>query len=316
MTSTARKLKLRIIKGHLKYVGIKSSTKLRYDIMVNRFFNYLTAHNSQFPEQVDELDYLASEFVNDLWLSGDSLGYANDFVSGLCRFIPRSRKHIPITRLYIQNWGRTISRKRALPLTAEVIQAMCGVAVTYDRPRLACAMMLGFTGLLRTDEVVRMEKSWVQFSPTGDRAVLTLHDSKRGPAKNTIEQVQIEDVLVVRLLRKICNTLQDDERIYNQSAKQLGDDMKWAARKFHLQHPRLTPYGLRRGGATHHFLTHGSYDRTAELGRWAQVKTARLYIEGGTADLGQWTVNVAGQQLMRDLRKLLREWMLAECMTF
>ena len=38
------------------------------------------------------------------------------------------------------------------------------------------------------------------------------------------------------------------------------------------------PYSLRRGGATAHFLEHGSLDKTAVRGRWPSTKTARIYI--------------------------------------
>ena len=123
--------------------------------------------------------------------------------------------------------------------------------------------------------------------------------------------MQIEDGKVVRMLQYVCNNIQDTEKVYGESAKQLGEDLKWAARKFHLQHPRLTPYGLRRGGATHHFLEQESYDRTAELGRWAQVKTARLYIEGAAAELGEWSIDSKGTALMTELHEVLKHWVSA-----
>ena len=52
-----------------------------------------------------------------------------------------------------------------------------------------------------------------------------------------------------------------------------------AANTFGLVHPRLTPHGLRRGGATWHFCLLKSYDATMALGRWSQIQTARLYID-------------------------------------
>ena len=180
MTRTNNVLKHRIVTGHLKYIGIKSSTKWRYELMIAKFYNFLAAHRYSLPADVDELDFLASEFVNYLWLSGDSQGYANDFVSGLSRYIPRSRKAIPVTRLYIQNWQHTLKRARALPLTVAVVKALCGVAVVHHKPRLACALLVGFVGLLRTDEIIRMQKDWIQFNTAGTRAVIALHDSKRG----------------------------------------------------------------------------------------------------------------------------------------
>ena len=48
----------------------------------------------------------------------------------------------------------------------------------------------------------------------------------------------------------------------------------------------LTPYCLRRGGASWHFLKYGSYDLTQALGRWQQQKTARQYIDQALAEIG------------------------------
>ena len=50
--------------------------------------------------------------------------------------------------------------------------------------------------------------------------------------------------------------------------------------------PALTPYCIRRGGATWHFTTHQSYDSIQALGRWASAKTARLYINQATSEIG------------------------------
>ena len=38
------------------------------------------------------------------------------------------------------------------------------------------------------------------------------------------------------------------------------------------------PYSLRRGGATSHFIACGSLDVVMLRGRWAQARTARVYI--------------------------------------
>ena len=47
------------------------------------------------------------------------------------------------------------------------------------------------------------------------------------------------------------------------------------------------PYSLRRGGATHWFRTTGSLDATTDRGRWGCVKTARIYINTGLADMNE-----------------------------
>ena len=47
------------------------------------------------------------------------------------------------------------------------------------------------------------------------------------------------------------------------------------------------PYSLRRGGATHWFRHHGSFDKLLVQGRWAAPKTAKIYINEGLAILAE-----------------------------
>ena len=44
-------------------------------------------------------------------------------------------------------------------------------------------------------------------------------------------------------------------------------------------------YSLHRGGATHHFASTGSFDPVMETGRWLSLRSCRLYIQEGSADL-------------------------------
>ena len=42
-------------------------------------------------------------------------------------------------------------------------------------------------------------------------------------------------------------------------------------------------HSLRRGGATHLFSSTSSFDRVTQMGRWSQVRTARLYVNEALA---------------------------------
>ena len=42
-------------------------------------------------------------------------------------------------------------------------------------------------------------------------------------------------------------------------------------------------HSLRRGGATHLFASISSFGRVAQVGRWAQVRTARIYVNESLA---------------------------------
>ncbi len=64
---------------------------------------------------------------------------------------------------------------------------------------------------------------------------------------------------------------------------------------------QLVLYSLRRGGATHDYLTHHDVARSLFRGRWQQVSTAKLYIAEGAAQL-------AANRLPPQLQASLNGW--------
>eukprot|EP00959_Pyramimonas_sp_CCMP1952_P343350 7192088-Pyramimonas_sp.AAC.1 len=67
------------------------------------------------PRSLTELDYTLGEYINYLWMEGDSHGYATDTVSGLVRFYPGIRPAVPTARQYLRNRESVLECKRALP---------------------------------------------------------------------------------------------------------------------------------------------------------------------------------------------------------
>ena len=63
------------------------------------------------------------------------------------------------------------------------------------------------------------------------------------------------------------------------------------------------PYGLRRGGATHHFLTLGQMDVTVARGRWAHAKTAKIYIDDGALALAEMLWTSRQKRLVKKMAK-------------
>ncbi|CAK0806602.1 unnamed protein product, partial [Prorocentrum cordatum] len=157
---------LLLVQGsHLKYVGIGSKTLLRYRTQVARLFRYLQALEKPLPSTIEELDLELSEYINHLWLDGDSHGYAGALVSGLHRFVPRLRAILATSRQYLRNWERTLVRKRAFPLPRNFVIALAGVAYAYQRPDLSAVLLTGFLCMLRTMEAVTLQVRQIAFFP-------------------------------------------------------------------------------------------------------------------------------------------------------
>ena len=65
------------------------------------------------------------------------------------------------------------------------------------------------------------------------------------------------------------------------------------------------PHSLRRGGATAHFLEHGSLDKTAIRGRWSSAKTARIYINEAVSMLAQIMVTTLQEATIDNCAKII-----------
>ena len=96
----------------------------------------------------------------------------------------------------------------------------------------------------------------------------------------------MKDRLVVQALNIILSKSNPDDFLVGQTYRRATIFFyKQSAAHFGLINSQVTSHGMRRGGATWHFCTHGSYDRTASHGRWASLKSARTYIDRAVAEL-------------------------------
>ena len=182
-------------KVHLKYVGITPKTLERYRRALQGFFRHLRRYGIPLPRTMGEFDEAVAEYINEMWLEDEPHGYANDLISGISRLLPRARRHIPTSRMYIRNWGTTLARKRACPLPRELVLAMAGAAFLRRRPDVAAVLLVGFAGLLRTAEMVSLKREQLLLlMRRGQKAVaISLVDTKTAKRKAAPEQISGAD---------------------------------------------------------------------------------------------------------------------------
>ena len=284
--------------GHLKYVGLSPATLTRYRKCILMLYLYLDVCMLELPGSMQLLDFYLSEFINQLWLEGEPHGYAGATIAAVARFIPRSRFHVSISRQYVKNWERTLTRQRALPLSKKIVIGMAGAAYAYKLDDVACLLLVGFVGLLRTMEFLTLKVGDIMFLGKDEKAFLMLSSTKGTTRTGQAEQVMIHDPVVTRALRLAVKNKQVDELVYSGGQVGFKRNLVWLAGLFGVTHSNLTPYSLRRGGATWHFLRYGNLDATTVLGRWAQSRTARIYIHGAAADLAGWKLSSAQHLLL------------------
>ena len=270
----------------LKYSGIKPVTRLRYERSISNFFYHLSSLDIDLAGSWSDLDKQVANYIDHLFLEGEPVGYAGDLLSGLSRFVPGSRLRMPTARLWFRNWQREIVRKRALPIPCFVVKGMAGMALAFNRRDLAVLLPLGFACMLRTGELLGMQKRDIAFNPKMTSAVICLPQTKTsGP--NT-EEVVLRDPLLVRALFALVKNLRPGDTLYERHGARLGDDLHWLGKLVGFSHKRFTPYSLRRGGATWHFHAFGSLAKTASIGRWKHESTAKIYIDGAAAEWAAW----------------------------
>ena len=86
------------------------------------------------------------EFVNHLYQDDSPHQWEVDAYAAVRRFLPAWRDHTALARMYLRNWSRTLTIRRALPLPVDIIMGMIGVAAVQDKWALCGAMYIGYLG--------------------------------------------------------------------------------------------------------------------------------------------------------------------------
>ncbi|CAK0857154.1 unnamed protein product, partial [Prorocentrum cordatum] len=182
------------------------------------------------PHSLEELDARASEFVDHLWGEGEPESWATDIASGLKRLVPRARKALTVTGFFLNNWRRTVSRCRALPFTPLIVKGLAGMAFAEDLWNFGTALLVGFVGLLRTDEILGLRSRRVMFYESHQKAIIILPETKTGSREARVEKAMVNDTVVVRALAKVCQQLNGDElllpmrpHVFNEELRRLAE---------------------------------------------------------------------------------------------
>ena len=258
-----------------------------------------------------ELDACLCAYIDSLWQEGFPQGDAINSVCGVCFFVPSLRLSLPRSRQFLRAWKKAELPTRALPLRPLHVFAIAGVSLAANDRRFAFAVSLAFHCLLRSDEVLSISSAcWVPH-PSGSSAILTLPRSKGESRTGVPESVVVSDALLVRFGNSVFRSLRPGELL-----------LPFAYPRFlALFRSRLSAAGvppgvwslhsLRRGGATHLFSSTFSFDRVTVIGRWSQVRTARIYINEALALLSSIRETPQHSRLLRGFAERLRAFLLS-----
>ena len=97
------------------------------------------------------------------------------------------------------------------------------------------------------------------------------------------EVVTIDDAILAKWLARLTRTLLPGDPLVDMSQQKFRALFTDLCKTLRITHMCFKPYSLRRGGATYHYRRFGNLDRTMLRGRWACLRTARIYITDGLA---------------------------------
>ena len=260
----------------LRDFTIANKTKLRYESAVARILPFLEQHSD-----LRDLDYIVCEWIELQWARGESIGWIADTLSGLHFFWPEIKGLLRQSWRMFRSWRRVEAPQRAPPMIVNVAKAIIGRAVELGEMAFACLIGLGFHCMLRT------EIQYKDLEVSQSCGIISLYSSKSGLRTGTEEAVSIRDSLVLDLLRTATTIHKQSpgQKLWPHSSQFFRNEFRRYLRYFRIMHLELTPYSLRRGGATYLLQCGLPLDVILLRGRWRSLAVARLYLQDGLAQI-------------------------------
>jgi integrase len=273
---------------HIRFAGLQGKTLRSYRVAVSRFLRFTRV--SHLPlATTKEVDAAAAEYVNALYQEGDSLAQAGHLLSGLKRFLPQLRLRLPTASQFFRNWQRIHQPERAVPVSWDLLQALAGLCLTLERPGVALMLYLGFFCFLRTSEMLALQCFHLLLHETKPQITVIIPYAK---TSNGNPQVLVfSDPKVWELAVTVVHRSPRDAFLWPGFPHHFRSFWRLLLATLAFGEDDYVPYGIRRGGASWHFLETASMDATLHRGRWSCVKTARQYVDQGTLAMAKllWT---------------------------
>ena len=236
------------------------------------------------PSDCVSFDTLLTRFADALWQEGEPRGLLANVLCGLTHEVPSLHGRLHAAWRLHATWLKLEPASRAPPLTARLAQAFAGGFLKRGHVMEAGAIILGFHCLLRNCEFMQLRCMDISIFPGLTRGQLRLVHTKIGQRLGITEQVSVTDDWVLTWLAQYRRA-----RAHTARCVRLNDyefRRIWSQVRSELRLPdAFTPYGVRRGGATHFFQECGSFSLTSDRGRWGTERATRIYVTSALQDL-------------------------------
>ena len=227
----------------------------------------------------------------------------SDTLCGLQHFAPWCRGRLIESWKLFRIWRKVERPKQAPPLPEAFVLSLLGRAIFLNHLRLAVCLCLGFWGMLRTGEIMKVQTSHLLLSK-GDVIV------QLGETKTSLRRAVDENVVIRHeITHLLCQALLDlngrtEKTVWLETPMQFRKEFADLIQFFQLNR-QFRPYSLRRGGATADFQAHGQMERTLLRGRWNTSTAARQYIQQGLGALTEIRTTPTALKLLNQYRQLV-----------
>ena len=274
--------------GSLRDRQVSQATLVRYRRAVAQFFDWLEALSVPIPDTTVGFDSLLASYAESLWQEGEPKALLASTLCGLTLEVRSLHGRLQAAWHMHATWAKLEPGKSAPPLTPRLAQAFAGGFLLRGDLRTACMVMLGFHCLLRNCEFMKLRIMDISIFPGGQGQLRLLH-TKIGQRLGITEQVSVTDPWILEWLPAFLRAFP-----HTGCCMQLTDGQfrrTWSQIRAELGLPgAYTPYGIRRGGATHYFQKCASFSFASDRGRWSTKRATRIYVTCALQDMAALTL--------------------------
>ena len=270
--------------GTLRSKLVRPQTLRVYNASLRWFFMLLREAHIEFATALPDLDDLVCDAIELAWSSGLGRNLCGNLLSGLEHWINSLRGNLRGSWRLWRVWGENEVPCRAPPLNARGVLALCYYMWNWRYPGAALVTLVAFSTFLRTMEFISMKAGQLCFNATNTRLHIQLPSTKGASRRGGMEGVTVEDPLIIAAVCKFSSSAQPGDLLMGLTCGQYRVLFNAACEACGLD-SSFKPYSLRRGGASHHFRRFGNMSLTMDIGRWAELRTAKTYINTALLEL-------------------------------
>ena len=273
----------------------------RYEQAAKRILSFWR-ESRQPPTTWEDFDVATGQWLEHIFSEGYPKGYGCDGLAALQHFLPELAGKLRHSWRLLKSWQKMEPPIRVLPISPLVVMAISGACVQMGMVDNAAAFLVAFDTMLRPGELYRLTKGDITWA--GGKAVLRLHHTKSGQRRGADEMVVCGSHVANKWLAIALSSKRPTDSLLSCRPATLRE-LFFSLLEYLAVQGHFSLYSFRRGGATWHFLSEGSMERTLLRGRWVSSSTARIYLQDAAAGLSHLSLTPEQKQHMKHLAQVL-----------